>query len=1070
MAPESASPVAAPASGAPTEVATLDSPSLPVTRVPNDTAPTDPQVPGPLDEPLVLVAGYEILQELGKGGMGIVFKARQVRLDRIVALKMMLTHGAFVRTDDRRRFRTEAEAVARLHHPNIVQIYEVGEHKGMPFFSLEFCAGGTLDGKLDGTPWEGTRAAEMIRILADAVQHAHEHGIVHRDLKPANVLLTEDGTPKISDFGLAKKIDEEGHTRTGAIMGTPGYMAPEQAGGDVGPIGPGTDIFALGAMLYELLTGRPPFKAATIMDTVEQVLHNDPVSPRTLQPHTPRDLDTICLKCLEKEPRKRYASARELAEDLRHYLNDEPIRVRPVTRVERVVRWCRRRPAVAALYGVIVVAALAAIGAVPLHVGRLQAALDRAQAQRREEVREASQGLFQQGLEALERKDLPKARDFFVQADSHIDDEDALADDGLRALKEGVRQRLGEMDARDRAHKNYEDFFTLRDQALFLLYRDAVAAENTGGARESEEKARQALHLFGLPADPAREPDLSLLAPEEQKKLREGLYEAMLLLAEALARPQPGQDAAQGRRRIGEAVRLLDGARPLAPSPEMIEKRRARYLEQPGDPAPAAPPAGRTALDWFFSGMDRLYVQGDPAGAVQDFDQAVNAQRDLFWAHFFRAVACQKVGNLKGAHTSFTICIQLRPAFPWTFLLRGFLDGQLKDFAESRADFQRAEQLPLDPWERFVLHNNRGYVALLQGDVPAAVRDLEEAVKLRPQLYNPHVNLAEAYARNKELPKAIAEMGEALRLQPERASLYRSRARLHFQREDRAAALRDLEEAIRLEQAGKASAALLGRDHLERAQVLHQQGRNAEALAGCVAALCLRPDDPAVHRLHGEVLLHLKRYREALAAFDRFLEHKGSPDVDFYRKRARARVRIGEYRGVVEEYNQALKLQPDAGLYALRGWAYEVNDAVALARQDFQKALQLDSHHADAAVGLAFVRVRQGDWHGIEDAEKALRWGKADDTRLLYNAARVFAQAATVLEADPVASRVQWLTRARCQERALKLLGNAVDLLPAGAERRTFWRDQVMGDLALRSLHRMEGFGRLANRCTLPGS
>jgi tetratricopeptide (TPR) repeat protein len=1101
--PDGADWIPAPAPGSPggspaTDVGTLDSPSLPATHVSAGTSPTDPVAPGPPAETASLVAGYEILDELGKGGMGIVFKARQVRLDRIVALKMMLTHGPFVRADDRRRFRTEAEAVARLHHPNIVQIFEVGDHRGMPFFSLEFCPGGTLDAQLDGTPWDGRRAAALIHTLAEAVQHAHEHGIVHRDLKPANVLLAEDGTPKISDFGLAKKIDEEGHTRTGAIMGTPGYMAPEQAGGHVGDIGPGTDIFALGAMLYELLTGRPPFRAATVMDTVQQVLHNDPVAPRALQPGTPRDLETVCLKCLEKEPRKRYGSARELADDLRHFLRDEPIRARPAGRVERVVRWCRRRPAVAALCGVILAAVLAGVGAVPWHVGRLRGALDQAQAQRREEVRAAARGFLRQGEEALERKDLRQARDSFVQADSHIGDEDAEADGGLDVLRGDARRRLGEMDARDRARKDYEAFFPLRDEALFLLYRDAVTGEDTGGARESEAKAREALGRFGLPADPPREPDLGLLAPEEQKKLREGLYETMLVLAEALVRPRPGQESAGRRRQVEEAVHLLVGARLLAPSPETIRARRARYLGEPAAPA-ANGAAPHTALDWFFGGVDRLFVGGDPAGAVGDFDRAINAQRDLFWAHFFRGCACQKVDNLKGAHTSFTICAQLRPAFPWTFLLRGFLDGQLKDFAEARADFRRAEQLPLDPWERYTLHNNRGYVALAQGDAAAAVGDLAEAVKLRPQLYNARLNLAEAYARSKELEwaatawacsgatwaaaatwyariqeldRAVAEMGEALRLQPGRASLYRSRARLHFRREDRAAALHDLEEAIRLEQAGTPSAALLGRDHLERAQVLHQVGRNAEALAGCVAALCLLPNDPAVHRLHGEVLLRLHRHAEALAAFDRFLEHQGRPDVAFYRARARARVRVGDYRGVIEDYTEALKLDPqhpDADLYALRGWAYEVNDAVALARKDFERALKLNPRHADAAVGLAFVRVRQGDWRGVEDADKALLWGKREDPRLLYNAARVFALAAALLDADPVAARVQWFARARYQERALRLLREAVELLPDAAERRTFWREQVMGDSALRSLHRSEGYGRLANRYTLPG-
>ena len=254
----------------------------------------------------VAVPGYEVLSELGRGGMGVVYKARQVKLGRLVALKMILS-GGHAGEADLARFRTEAEAIARLQHPNIVQIYEVGEHGGLPFFSLEFCGGGSLEKKRGGTPLPPAEAAVLVETLARAMQAAHEKGVIHRDLKPANVLLAEDGTPKITDFGLAKKLDEAGQTASGAVMGTPSYMAPEQAGGQA--VGPLADVYALGAVLYECLTGRPPFKAATNLDTILQVVSDEPVPPAQLQPKTPRDLETICLKCLHKDPEKRYPSA-----------------------------------------------------------------------------------------------------------------------------------------------------------------------------------------------------------------------------------------------------------------------------------------------------------------------------------------------------------------------------------------------------------------------------------------------------------------------------------------------------------------------------------------------------------------------------------------------------------------------------------------------------------------------------------------------------------------------------------------------------------------------------------------
>jgi WD40 repeat protein len=299
--------------------------------------------------------GYEVLEELGRGGMGVVYRARQVRLNRVVALKMILG-GGHAGAAELARFRTEAEAIARLQHPGIVQIHEVGQHDGLPFFSLEFCPGGSLEKKLSGTPLPPRPAAALVEQLAQAVDAAHRKGVIHRDLKPANVLLAEDGTPKITDFGLARKLDEAGQTQSGAIMGTPSYMAPEQAGESSKTIGPSADVYALGAILYECLTGRPPFKAATPLDTVIQVVSQEVVPPNRLVPRLPRDLETICLKCLEKEPGRRYASAADLAEDLRRFQAGLPILARPVGAVERGWRWCLRNPWVTGLSAAFVLA------------------------------------------------------------------------------------------------------------------------------------------------------------------------------------------------------------------------------------------------------------------------------------------------------------------------------------------------------------------------------------------------------------------------------------------------------------------------------------------------------------------------------------------------------------------------------------------------------------------------------------------------------------------------------------------------------------------------------------------
>jgi len=450
-----------------------------------------------------VVRGYEISGILGRGAMGVVYRAQQAGLKRTVALKMILA-GIHADEEQLSRFRREAEAVAQLQHPNIVQIHEIGEHQGLPYFSQEYAVGGSLAHRLDGTPWQPRKAAALIEILARTMQAAHERGIIHRDLKPGNVLLAcshgvsgvqigpdEESAryePKIADFGLAKRVggaETVSPTHTGAIIGTPSYMAPEQASGKTKETGPLVDVYALGAILYELLTGRPPFKGPTSFDTVLLVISEEVVPPRRLQPKLPNDLDTICLKCLQKEPAKRYENAIALAEDLRRFLSGEPIVARPVGSVEKLWRWCKRNRGIAA--------SLAALFTVLLAGGVVSTWLAIVATRN---ANRADQQLVETQLQrerAAER--FKMAREAVDKFDTQVSESEELKAEGLEKLRQkllksavGFYERFVHEKADDPAIEAEQGQACLRLADIMLV---------TGDLKGAEEACQQTIAIAG---------------------------------------------------------------------------------------------------------------------------------------------------------------------------------------------------------------------------------------------------------------------------------------------------------------------------------------------------------------------------------------------------------------------------------------------------------------------------------------------------------------------------------------------------------------------------------------------
>lgn len=1036
------------------------------------------------------IAGYEILRELGRGNMGVVYQARQAGIERVVALKMVLA-GIHARVTDLQRFLTEACVVGRLQHPNIVQVHEVGQCDGVPFFSMEYISGGTLARQLGGRPRPFREAANLVRTLARAVHYAHERGVVHRDLKPANILLAPiehrsrgssnalapglwiDGEqtwmPKVADFGLAKQLDVPvGNTQSDAVLGTPAYMAPEQAEGRSRHVGPAADVYALGVILYETLTGRPPHNAASPAETVLLLFNSEPPPPSRLQPRLPRDLETICLKCLQKDPRRRYATAEALAVDLERFLAGEPIAARPISWVEQLWKWSRRRPVAATLTACSVAAVVLGGAAVVWHQVDLQNELNHALARERagREAEEAAANAVRLAAErdrvkdclhlaeeALARNDWTEAR---VQL-ARVHD-DSAAGPELAELYARADHLLRQTEERQSVRSRYERFVQRRNDALFhaaLFGANDLATS----LRAVDTAAREALACFDVEIDQQGAPktDTPYLTEDEKVEVAQGCYELLLTLAAAVAQPRADLSLEEQRCTVEESLRILDRAESLGPSTRAYHLRRADLLGRMDDGERALRERERaaalqpsTALGHFLDG-DEHYRHGNWNAAIQAFEAALRLQPDYFWARYYLALCWLKTQRPDRAEQALTACLGWRPHFPWLYLLRGSTLSELGRFSEAEADFEQAQTYSLDDAGRYALLVNRGVLRVRQSRLAEAERDLEAAVVLRPHLYQGHVNLAEVYVQQKHYVPALEQLNRAVECEPGLAALYRTRAYVHARQQDFSAALRDLERGLALEPSSRLRAA----SHLERSRLLHDLGDEAEALRACEAAIA-EEASPAAHRLHAEILLTLERLPEARAALDACLQN-GPLDAAVLKTRAAVLSRLGRYPAALADYTQALELSPDAAGFAARGWVYIVTDAPRLAVADFDEAVRRDPKSADARLGRGFARARLNQYRSAAaDAEAGLRLGPIS-IRSHYNAARIFAQVSQGVNEFNSTQRREFQTR------AVNHLRQALDATAEPARQR-FWRETVLQDAALLPLRGTTEFLELSAR------
>jgi serine/threonine protein kinase len=738
--------------------------------------------------PLPSVPGYEVLELLGRGGMGVVYKARQLGLDRLVALKMILAGECVA------RFRSEAQAAARLQHPNIVQVHEIGEHNGVPYYSLELIEGGSLARRVARQPQPPGASAALVEMLARAVHFAHTQGIIHRDLKPANILLTDepgaatDDTatptvtgasvlrpscrPKITDFGLAKSVADPGQTRTGDLLGTPSYMAPEQARGDRA-VGPAADVYALGAILYELLTSRPPFKGTSAHDTLQQLQTREPVPPGQLQATVPVDLETICLKCLQKEPRKRYGSAQELADDLRRFQEGRPIIARPVGSVERLFRWARRNPRTAALLGAVAALLLALAGVswlFTLWLAQEKAAVVQAKGAADENARRADENAK---VAAERAKAAAEQANLAVEAlGAVVGKAQALLEDLPNSVK--ARQELLAQAVKllERVERNHQPGLT--DRALAAAHKKmgdiCLATKQKDNALRHYEKGRD-LTAGLLEADPKSDREMGNHAvflaalgdwhkDKDADKARE-LYDDALRLQTAALEVTDGAALTPAEKKLSAAA-THDRLGTLAYNRKETEKARPHFEAALAlrESAHAAAPCdeslhGLAQSHYFLGSVHRRL--GDRDAALEHFARSQALRRRLYEANRTSVRARDELAAADGAAGELQLTRKDKEAAQQSFDEEKRLRRELYDTDRRNGPALRRLALAL---------YHAGCAARAVGDEPAAKKDFDECVQLRRTYasaagkdVSAQVDLMLAYARagNDQEAARIAE-------------------------------------------------------------------------------------------------------------------------------------------------------------------------------------------------------------------------------------------------------------------------------------------------------------------------
>jgi tetratricopeptide (TPR) repeat protein len=909
------------------------------------------------------------------------------------------------------------------------------------------------------------------------MQYAHDHNIIHRDLKPPNVLLTKAGVLKISDFGLAKQLESDSsQTRTGTIMGTPSYMAPEQGRGEK-TVGPLADVYALGSMLYEMITGRPPFLAETAFKTLMRLLKEEPVPPSRIQPGVSRDLETICLKCLQKDPGRRYDSAAALADDLRRFQAGETILARPVGRPEKAWRWCKRNPRLAMLYGmvgVLFVAVGASLAVIKVRADRERetqaenekrelAAREQMQRQIAEARRQAQQRL-EQATEAVSSGNFRKAQDLLLGSDPILSSAAELSD---------LRRQLAELDGQI---KTYADFRSLFDNARYLgLFG------GPGQLLEARKASHELIALYDLidKREGAGEFGWPPLNDRQKELLQEDIFEALLVASKiegeaalAGAGHTPEAAAAAQKAATQQAIDWLNRAETILPPTRALYVWRSGYYKSLGDAQAEAADVERlkkieptSAVDRFWHAFadslraeEFLNQKKDATAAANSYRLAaagyakvVEARPEKFWAYFNWAQCLTKLGDRYGALVGYTTCIRLNPEASWAYKDRGFVHLQLREFDLAIADIETA--IRLNPSDAAGYLRRAEYYSGLK-DFARAQADCTTAIELAPDDPISYLRRGEACFPLKEFDKARDDFTAAIRLKPNDVAAYRNRAVVSLLGKNLDGSLADWQELTKLAPASHEphyyiGAILLGRQELE------------PALTELETAIKLKPTDGQSHMARAMVYRWQGRFDAALAELNLVLTQLVPNRHDYIIERADLYRALGKFDEALDDYQKCLGLQPRqidgylglAYVYDQMGKPAQARDAyermakadpalpaVYLRRAEYllnrgefdaaaadrDQAGQIDPQSVLPGLVRAEITAARGEHvQAVNDAEALLAKAPPHDGKVLYAAACVYSLAAKAVAArsgDPDSAKL----REEYSQRAIQCLKEVV--------------------------------------------